>query len=84
MKCRTTYNTFFKKTKIEGVCDNCSGKEFNRRVADTEETLEKRLDLYKSTIIESLSFYEKKGLGMHIDANQNPTSVFKDIQEKVF
>ena len=33
---------------------------------------------------ETIRFYEKKGLGVHIDANQNPESVFKEIQQKVF
>ncbi|MBN1783927.1 MAG: nucleoside monophosphate kinase [Alphaproteobacteria bacterium] len=82
--CHVMYNDFFKPTKREGVCDVCGSKEFYRRPSDTEKTIEKRLALYRNTIVKALSFYENKDNFVRIDANKSPSEVFKEIKEKVF
>lgn len=82
--CHVMYNDFFKPTKKEGVCDVCGSKEFYRRPSDTESTIERRLTLYRDTIVKALSFYETKGNLVRINADQSPSDVFQEIKAKVF
>ncbi|MBN2676342.1 MAG: nucleoside monophosphate kinase [Alphaproteobacteria bacterium] len=82
--CHASYNRFFKMPKKEGICDICQGTVFSRRGADTEETLEKRLTLYRETILMALSVYEKEGLAVHINADNSPQAILEEIERKAF
>ncbi|MDR2007465.1 MAG: adenylate kinase [Alphaproteobacteria bacterium] len=78
-KCGTIYNKFFKKTKIEGVCDVCGSKDFTIRADDNEETIKKRLDVYNTQSRPILDFYDKKGVKFTIDGSVDFEESKKDI-----
>ena len=47
--------------KVEGKCDMCGGKLIQRG-DDTEETIKKRLNVYRELTLPVLTFYKHKGL----------------------
>ncbi|MFO8020380.1 MAG: nucleoside monophosphate kinase [Promethearchaeia archaeon] len=84
-QCGNIYNkwTLPPKEKIgenKWICDKCGAKmEFNQRNDDTEETLEKRLDIYEKNITPIINYYNNKDKLKKIDARK--TLKFSD--EKV-
>ncbi|MDR1476039.1 MAG: nucleoside monophosphate kinase [Holosporales bacterium] len=80
-KCGRIYNDFFSATKIEGVCDDCGGKEFDRRLDDNEESLKKRLSEYKNKTLPLIGFFEGRGVLREIDASRPVQSVRSDIEK---
>jgi adenylate kinase len=60
-QCGATYNLTSQPTKVEGVCDKCSGKLMTRS-DDTPESIRKRLDVYEQTTKPLLDYYGKKNV----------------------
>ncbi len=58
-QCATTYNLVSKPSKVEGVCDKCSGSLITRS-DDTPEAISKRLSVYELTTKPLLEYYSKK------------------------
>ena len=58
--CKEGYNTGYKPTKVEGVCDLCGG-EVVQRDDDKEEAVNQRLDIYYSNEKVILNYYREKG-----------------------
>lgn len=58
--CKEGYNTGYKPTKVEGVCDVCGG-EVVQRDDDKEEAVNQRLDIYYSNEKVILDYYKSKG-----------------------
>lgn len=77
--CGKIYNDFFLKTKVEGVCDDCGHKDFERRSDDNEESLKKRLDEYKSKTQDVVAFYSKSGALVNIDASKSSEDVKNEV-----
>lgn len=66
--CGAVYNIHTKKPDVEGVCNFCGGRDIYQRNDDTEETLNNRLDVYERQTAELISFYEKQGLLVRVNA----------------
>ena len=58
--CGAGYHDRFKPTKIAGICDNCGGKQFNRRVDDKAETVRARLEVYNGQTAPLLPYFRAK------------------------
>ncbi|MBY0501422.1 MAG: adenylate kinase [Alphaproteobacteria bacterium] len=54
--CGTPYTNEF-STKIEGVCDKCSGREFIRRLDDEPDAIKTRLEVYNEQTKPLLGYY---------------------------
>jgi adenylate kinase len=54
--------------KKSGICDNCGGKLYQRS-DDNEETIKKRIEIYKEEVSSLIDYYEKKGLLQRISAD---------------
>ncbi len=67
VKCGEMYHDSFKKPKIEGVCDVCGATKFVRRVDDTVEVVQNRLNKYRELTEPLLPFYDKRGLLHSVD-----------------
>lgn len=65
-KCKATFNTFFKKPQIEGICDKC-GSELVHRSDDTEETFKVRYDTYVELTMPLIDFYKDRGSYVKVD-----------------
>ena len=59
-KCGASYHLEYKKPKVEGICDACSGTLIQRK-DDHPDTVKSRLDVYHSEKEPLKDYYEKQG-----------------------
>ncbi len=76
--CGTTYHLKFNSPQVRNVCDACSGELFQRD-DDTEETVKKRLDVYRKQTEPLIKYYQGKGVLVNINGAQEIGAVFADI-----
>ena len=69
-KCGALYHIRYSPPKIEGVCDKCGG-ELYQRDDDKEETILRRLDVYRNQTEPLIDHYRKKGILIELDANKD-------------
>ncbi len=77
--CGAGYNDFFKRPKVEGICDVCGSSNFSRRADDTEETIEKRLSAYSEQTKSLTAYYKAKNLYESVDGMLDADSVAQSI-----
>lgn len=65
--CGAIYNVIAHPTKVEGVCDICSGRVIQRD-DDKEAVIRNRLDVYHGQTAPLIEYYAKKGLLRRVDA----------------
>ncbi|HTZ10832.1 MAG TPA: adenylate kinase [Candidatus Margulisiibacteriota bacterium] len=66
--------------KVKGVCDKCGGKLY-QRTDDNEETIKKRIEVYKKEVSSLIDYYEKKGLLRRISADGDAGVVLDKMLE---
>ena len=71
-ECGAIYNTKFKPSKVEGICDIC-GSELVTRTDDTEEAIKTRLEVYRENSKDLIDYYKEKGVLVNITPN-DPTA----------
>lgn len=83
-KCKKAYNMVLNKPKVDELCDNCN-VQLTKRVDDTEEKLQKRLDAFYKETKPVIDFYETKGIVkeevLSISINRMGNEVAKDVVE---
>ncbi len=79
MTCGQGYHDKFQKPKIYGVCDNCGGTNFYRRIDDNRETVQNRLVNYRALTYPTIPFFEKKGLLKTVDG----TGTIEAVAQKI-
>lgn len=80
--CGTTYHIMYNPPKQEGVCDK-DGTELVQRDDDTEETVQKRLDVNIEQTKPLLDFYEKEGILLTVNGDQEIEAVFSEIERQL-
>lgn len=78
--CGATYHIKFNPSKVEGVCDVCSG-ELYQRSDDNAETVENRISVYTNETAPLVHYYKDSGKLVTIDGLQDIDKVFADIQK---
>lgn len=78
--CGATYHIKFNPSKVEDVCDKCSG-ELYQRSDDNEETVTNRISVYTNETAPLVDYYEKSGKLVTIDGLQDIEKVFSDIEK---
>ena len=81
MTCGESYSNNFHKPKVANVCDVCGGTKFSRRLDDTKETIQRRLEKYRNYTYPTIAYYKERGLLRTIDSNGNVEVVAKRINE---
>lgn len=79
--CRSCGINFHKKNmppKTAGICDKCGG-ELYQREDDREETVRRRLDVYRKETSSLIDYYEKAGNLHLLDADGDPEVVLKQL-----
>lgn len=66
------------KPRIVNICDVCSGTLVTRS-DDNEETLKKKIDIYKEKSKPIIEYYKERELHMTIDASNNPEKILSVI-----
>ena len=76
--CGQTYHMTFNRPIKEGICDKCKG-ELMQRKDDTEETVSKRISVYREQTEPLIEYYTKKGIIVNIDGEKPIDEVSKSI-----
>ena len=80
--CGSSYHVIYNPPKVEGVCDK-DGATLEQRDDDTEETVQKRLDVNIEQAKPLLDFYKDKGVLITVNGDQSIDQVFADIEAKL-
>jgi adenylate kinase len=64
--------------KIDRVCDNCGG-ELYQRLDDKEETIKKRIEVYKKEVTPLIRYYEAQQKLQHILADEEAEIVLNKM-----
>ncbi|MGA1820437.1 MAG: adenylate kinase [Thermoplasmatota archaeon] len=78
-KCGATYHVDFAPPKKDGICDQCGGHLYQRD-DDSEETVKKRLDVYRSQTEPLVEYYKEMGVLRNVDGNRSIEEISSDIQ----
>jgi len=87
-QCGEIYNKYTLQPKKQigedkWICDKCGAEiEFKQRSDDTEETLEKRLNVYEENAKPIINYYQEKGLVKKVNA-ENTLDLTKDDIKKI-
>lgn len=76
--CGKMYHVRFDPPQTEGRCDNCGGELFLRD-DDREETIRKRLDVYREQTAPLIDYYRNLGLLSEVDGMQDIREVLRQI-----
>jgi len=76
--CGATYHIAFNPSKVESVCDKCSG-ELYQRSDDNEETVASRIKVYSDETAPLIDYYTDKGVIINVDGQKDINLVFEDI-----
>ena len=79
-RCGKIYNIFYSPPLKENICDE-DGERLVVRKDDSEETVRKRLEVYRSDTIPLIDYYQDKGILRKIDGNKPVEEVFMQIME---
>lgn len=79
-QCGAIYHIHNSPSKVEGVCDVCSGPLIHR-TDDTEEQLKIRLNEHAKLTEPVLKYYQKENLVIDIDATQDVEDVWQQIDK---
>lgn len=71
-ECGAIYNSKYKPSKVEGICDVC-GAPLSSRTDDNEETIKNRLEVYRENSKDLISYYKEKGVLVTITP-EDPTA----------
>lgn len=66
-ECGAGYHEIFMQPSVAGQCDKCGSTEFKRRPDDNEETVRKRMALYRAETAPILPGYESRGIVSRVD-----------------
>ena len=76
--CNAVYNLIARPPNVEGKCDACGGDLYQRE-DDTVETVEKRLETYRSQTEPLINYYRGLSLLRDIDAGLGMEATFNAI-----
>jgi adenylate kinase len=73
-KCKAVFHVTERPPKLEGCCDRCEGKLFQRE-DDRPESIKVRLEAYDQSTAPLIDFYQKLGLLLQVDASGTPDDI---------
>lgn len=77
--CGAVYNVHFQAPRVDGACDRC-GNALTQRADDTEDTVQRRLEVYRQQTAPLVEYYEKQGTPLHrIDGTGAVEDVFETL-----
>lgn len=82
--CKTCEKTFpfIGAFKTLEKCDKCGG-ELKTRMDDSPQAINERLDYFEEEVVPVINHYEKKGILIKINGEQEIETVFEEILEKI-
>lgn len=80
--CGTTFNISLNRPTKEGICDNCGG-ELIQRKDDSEETVVRRINVYREQTEPLIDYYTKKGIIVNVNGENPIAQVSKEVVAKM-
>ncbi len=77
-KCGANYHVMFNPPRTEGRCDNC-GTDLIQRDDDREETVRRRLEVYRNQTQPLINYYQERGLLKTVNGEQPVDKVSQDL-----
>ncbi|MBI5388118.1 MAG: nucleoside monophosphate kinase [Verrucomicrobia bacterium] len=74
--CKASFHVKDLKPRVEGVCDHCGGKLFQRE-DDRPEAVRVRLETYEESTAPLIDYYQKKGQLVRIECGAVPQDTFQ-------
>jgi adenylate kinase len=74
-RCKAIFHLLTKPPRLEGICDQCGGKLFQRD-DDRPESIKVRLDVYESSTAPLIRFYDELRLLVPVDATGAPDEIY--------
>ena len=81
ISCGEIYNTLFKPTKVECVCDKCGG-EVIQRDDDKESVIRNRLSVFHEQTAPLIEYYRNKGILLTVDATGGKDAVLNLLEKR--
>jgi adenylate kinase len=75
-QCKAVYHTTTRPSKVEGVCDQCGGKLFQRE-DDRPAAVKVRMEAYQNSTKPLIDFYRERELLITIDAEGTPEEIYE-------
>jgi adenylate kinase len=76
--CGANFHATNMPPKVAGKCDNCQGSLY-QRTDDKEETVRKRLEVYKKEVAPLIGYYEAQKKLYRLSGDENPEIVLEKI-----
>ncbi len=80
LNCHTIYNSYFKKPKIEGICDIC-GSKLNQREDDKLESAKKRFNVYQTSTFDLVNYYRNEHKLITIKIDESNSDLLPKIEK---
>jgi len=80
--CGAVYNLITSPPQVEGICDRCGGKLYQRE-DDQPRTIKKRLSIYFREIKGLEEYYRSRGILVDVQGNGEVEKVYEEIVEKL-
>jgi adenylate kinase len=77
-QCGAIWNTEFRPTRAQGICDTCGGR-LAQRPDDRPEAVTKRLEVFRVQTEPLLTHYRGQKLLVEVDANRPPEQVLSEV-----
>jgi adenylate kinase len=74
--CKAVFHVEARPSKVEGVCDQCGGKLYQRE-DDRPEAIRVRMEAYEKSTAPLADYYRKQGLLVSIVAEGTPEEIFE-------
>lgn len=81
-ECGSVYHLDFNPPESGDVCDKCRGQVY-QRADDTEETIRRRLEVYREQSEPLIGYYERQGLLFTVTGKGSIDEIFSEIQERL-
>jgi adenylate kinase len=78
--CGATYHAVTQAPKNKGICDRCGGQVY-QRADDSEDSIRKRLEVYRDSTTPVLDYYQSSGRYRRVAAQGEMESIFRLVQK---
>jgi adenylate kinase len=78
-KCGASYHDRYNRPKLEGVCDICGSRDFERRPDDRPEAVTTRFRAYRQQTEPLLPYYQQRGILRQVDGMAGIDEVTRQI-----
>jgi len=80
-ECGSVYNVFFNPPQVDGKCDRCPETDLVHRVDDSEETVTRRLEVYRELTKPLVGFYERTGVDLlRVESDRDVDAIQDDVR----